>query len=354
MYKIDWYMYHLFKGLLGGCEMLGTIERIKNAVLQKCNSLNDETMNVKLVKLIDTSIYQFAEELYSLINSVDIIDEDSLRNDIDGLIKKAILKKVKRKLFIDSLALQITNDGYIEGCVNGNVTLSEIKDEYINELRKNKNTNQLNMTEDLNMDEIFERLFDYIDSKIISVVKEDTNLVNAIKRLCNDYKTEISKKIVSLNKGLDNEYLNILVNQIKSVLDIEEPEENKGDEDMIDVANEIALDNAHEEVRKFDKYDDMTLYNKTILSLNTKEEQLTRQENKLAQRRLEIDKKLEETNKSIELNVERENKLSQRKLELNNKEIELSSKQSEVEVILLNMKPLLNGLSKISGGDNNE
>ena len=86
---------------------------------------------------------------------------------------------------------------------------------------------------------------------------------------------------------------------------------------------------------------------------------LTRKENKLEQRRDEVEEKLAVTNKNIESNIERENKLSQRKIELNAKELELNSKLSETEVIFLNMKPLIKGLNNIKdseekGGNYNE
>ena len=119
---------------------------------------------------------------------------------------------------------------------------------------------------------------------------------------------------------------------------------------MIDVINEVNVDTLSKP-NKFDKYDDMTLFNKTILSLNTKEEKLTRNENKLKERKQEIEQKLADTNRNIEANIERENKLAQRKLELNNRELELNAKLSEAKVIFLNMKPLINGLNKIKASD---
>ena len=110
---------------------------------------------------------------------------------------------------------------------------------------------------------------------------------------------------------------------------------------------------------KFEKYDDMTLFNKVILSLNTREEKLSREEAKTEKKKNEIDELLTKTNKDIESNIERENNLSRRKLDLNTREIDLNSKLSEAEVIFLNMKPLIKGLSKISssekeGGNYNE
>ena len=98
-------------------------------------------------------------------------------------------------------------------------------------------------------------------------------------------------------------------------------------------------------------------FSKTINA--SKEERLTRKENKLEQRRDEVEEKLAVTNKNIESNIEKENKLSQRKIELNAKELELNSKLSETEVIFLNMKPLIKGLNNIKdseekGGNYNE
>ncbi len=216
------------------------------------------------------------------------------------------------------------------------------------------------MTEDLDMTEIFNRLTNYINEDIISNIKENSLLVNGIQNLYIEYKVKLESELNKINENLDQKYLTILITELNDVLGKESTEtNNEGDMNMIDAINEISINEQSEELNKFDKYDDMTLYNKTILCLNTKEEKLTRKENKLASRKIEIDQKLESTNRNIEANVERENSLSQRKLELNNKEVELSSKLSEVEVILLNMKPLLNGLSKlnnsnVSGGDKNE
>ena len=122
---------------------------------------------------------------------------------------------------------------------------------------------------------------------------------------------------------------------------------------------EISYDKEEIKTNKFDKYDDMTLFNKVILSLNTKEEKLSRKESKLEKRKEEVEERLTITNKNIEKNIERENKLSQRKLELNTNEVDLNSKLSEAEVIFLNIKPLIKGLNKIKveeqkGGVGNE
>ena len=131
--------------------MIGTIERIKNNVLLKCSTLNDEIISKSLIEIINTRIYRFSEEMISLVGELDDINEEILRNKTKELIENKIVKKIKRKLFIDSLALQITNDSFIEDYVGDKISLEKLKKTYIRELENNKNSNQLNMTEDLNL-----------------------------------------------------------------------------------------------------------------------------------------------------------------------------------------------------------
>src|SRR5574344_1888337 len=101
--------------------MIGVIERIKNSVLLRCSSLNDKVIDV-LDKKINTVIYHFAEDLFSMLSGINTgITEDKMRADVKEVIYDPIIKKMKRKLFIDSLALQITNDGFIESYVNKNI-----------------------------------------------------------------------------------------------------------------------------------------------------------------------------------------------------------------------------------------
>lgn len=341
--------------------MIGVIERIKNNVLLKCSILNDQIINKSLISIIDTSIHRIAEDIYNLINGLNFnIDEVELRKNIDSKIKKVIIKKINRKLFIDSLALQITNDYYIEAFVKKEIDIKQITKGYIKELNKNKNSNQLNMVEDLDLTEIFSGLYDYVEKNINIYLSENEYLINTINSKINENKKELEKKLKEMISNMDNEYLNILYNEFLSEnLIIEESKK----EDIIEY-NEVAVENEFsnnykgdefnmEIVRnsKFDKYDDMTLFNKTILSLNTKEEKLSRKEKQLLKRKEEVDKRLSATNSNIEANIERENALSQRKVELNNREININSKLSEAEVIFLNMKPLINGLNKIKSSD---
>lgn len=342
--------------------MIGVIERIKNNVLLKCSNLNDETINKKLSDGLDKSIYQFAEELISLLDEIDInLTEQTLREEASELLKVPIIKKIKRKLFIDSLALQITNDAYIEDYVNKNISLEKLLKVYVKELDKNKKSNQLNMTEDLNLEEIIQKLQLYVQKNIISKVRENEFLSNAINTLVKNTKKELENFLEDMINELDKQYLTILTNELQN--EIEEKEE--GEEIMTEEAKSIIndetveIDNVMETTNKFSKYDDMTLFNKMILTLNTKEEKLTRCEEKLAQKQKEIEELLGQTNKRIENNIERENNLSQRKLELSNREKKLNARLSEAEVIFLNMKPLIKGLNsikatEIKGGNTNE
>ncbi len=345
--------------------MIGVIERIKNNVLLKCSTLNDEIISKTLDDLINMRIYRFSEELFSMIDDLNVsITEEDLRGEIGNVIKGPIIKKIKRKLFIDSLALQITNDTFIEDYVNENISLEKLKKIYIKELTKNKGSNQLNMTEDLNLTEIINELKLYVDEKIVPKINENSILVNSVTGLVTTLKRELEKDLNEMINNADLKYLGILTNEL--LQEVKQKEE-KGEENMMEniVHSDILSDDlVNEDVKttetnKFDKYDDMTLFNKMVLSLNTEEEKLSRKESKLEDGKKTVEQRLSDTNKNIEANIERENKLSQRKLELNSKEIELNSKLSEAEVIFLNMKPLIKGLNKIKdssneGGSENE
>lgn len=337
--------------------MNGIIERIKNNVLLKCSTLNEEIISKSLVDIIDKSIYHFAEDLISMLDNINLdLDEQTVRENITELIKSPIIKKIKRKLFIDSLALQITNDSFIEDYVKSEITLDKIQKKYLKELKENKNSNQLNMTEDLNLTIIFQELRVYVERKIIKSISENAFLVASINELIEKTKTDLENNLDNMIKETDNKYLDILVNEILVEFPKEEQEEIKEEEGEVemqmDYSNISLVEEEKEEVvNKFEKYDDMTLFNKVILSLNTKEERLIRNEEKLKQRKNDIEERLSLTNKNIEANIERENELTQRKMDLNSKEIELNAKLSETEVILLNIKPLIKGLNKIKDSD---
>lgn len=337
--------------------MIGTVERVKNNVLLKCSTLNDEVISKDLVEIINYGIYHFAEGLMSLISDLNFsYTEEDIRNKTADIIKIPIIKKIKRKLFIDSLALQITNDSFTEDYASNKITLKEIEKNYIKELNINKSSNQLNMTEDLNLNEIIEKLRLEVDNKITNNVRENVFLTNAINDLFDKIKDELELKLKEMVENLDSKYLSILLSEIKENI-VKEEKERELAMNLNDM--NVSSDENKANVNKFDKYDDMTLFNKVILSLNTKEEKLTRKEGRLEKRRKEIDEYLTKTNKNIEKNIERENKLSQRKLELNASEVELNSKLSEAEVIFLNIKPLIKGLNKIKveeqkGGVENE
>ena len=337
--------------------MNGIIERIKNNVLLKCSTLNEEIIAKSLIDIIDKSIYHFAEDLISMLDNINLdINEEMIREKISELIKNPIVKKIKRKLFIDSLALQITNDSFIEDYVKSEITLDKLQRKYLKDLKENKNSNQLNMTEDLNLTIIFQELRVYVEQKIIKTINENAFLVASINELIEKSKTDLEKSLDDMIKDTDNKYLDILVNEILIEFQKEEQEEIKEEEGEVNMQmdyNNISVveEEQEEVVNKFEKYDDMTLFNKVILSLNTKEERLTRNEEKLKQRKEEIEERLSLTNKNIEANIERENELTQRKMDLNSKEIELNAKLSETEVILLNIKPLIKGLNKIKESD---
>ena len=348
--------------------MIGVIEHVKNSVLMKCNNLNDNFIAHDLQKTLDKNIYQFAESLANIIVDINMMAEKDIRSKIEEYLKVPITKKIKRKLFIDSLAIQITNDSYIEDYVNKKVDINGINKKYLKELSLNKKSNQLNMTEDLDLTEIFQKLTIYIDTNIINKVSENKFVVDAIYDLIRKNKSYLEKELAEMIKNLDNSYLNILLDELKEEVVFEDEhdkmdvEEERGDT-MMPVINDYDYlaeeENASEKsANPFDSYDDMTLYNKMILGLNTKEEKLLRCERKLAEKKSQIEKLLEDTNKRIEQNIERENKLSQRKIELSSREKDLNTRLSEAEVIFLNMKPLIKGLNNIraveEGGDLSE
>lgn len=345
--------------------MIGTIERIKNNVLLKCSTLNDEIISKSLIEIINTRIYRFSEEMISLVGELDDINEEILRNKTKELIENKIVKKIKRKLFIDSLALQITNDSFIEDYVGDKISLEKLKKTYIRELENNKNSNQLNMTEDLNLNEIINDVSLFVDEHINKKISENAFLVGSVNELVKKLRENLEQDLKEMILSADNSYLNILVNSLLDEVDIKEEkeisEEEEGEDNMFENTKEIVEknDTSKDNSSLFEKYDDMTLFNKVILSLNTAEEKLSRKEGKLEKSKADVEERLSNTNANIEANIERENKLSQRKLELNAREVELNSKLSEAEVIFLNMKPLIKGLNKIKdanleGGNDNE
>ena len=365
--------------------MLGIIERIKNNVLQKCSALNDKAIQDKLIKVLDTDTYHFSEDIFSMLQGIDIgLTEEDIRIASSNILKDGIIKKFKRKLFIDSLALQITNDSFIEEYVNRKITISDLKEKYIKELKKNENSNQLNMTENLKLNDFFDELHLYINKNVISAIKENNVLTKNITSLLKMFKKDMETHLEKLIDELDEKYLDILLLEIDTELnDFEEEtidEEVSTEEEMVypeytlekeleegevnimfeqtnsfEEKNTIINDKvANEEPNKFDSYDDMTLFNKMILSLNTKDEKLSRLESKLNQRKDEVEKCLSNTNVNIEENDKREKELIARKNDLDAKEVELNAKLSEVEVIFLNMKPLIKGLNNITAGAGTE
>ncbi|MEG2351560.1 MAG: hypothetical protein RSB54_02640, partial [Bacilli bacterium] len=290
-----------------------------------------------------------------------------IRKEVNELVGVPIIKKIKRKLFIDSLALQITNDTFIEDYALKKMKINDLQDNYLTELNKNKDTNQLNMTENLNIDEIINNLYRYADDNIIPLVKENSFLADSVNLLINKAKGELEKSLINIIKNLDNEYLKILEEELKK--EIKEDIKEEGEKIMENVNDystvssfendDVEIQENEEKINKFNQYDDMTLFNKTLLSLNTREEKLIRKEKTQENGKNEIEQRLISANKNIEVNISRENALSQRQLELNNREVSLNARLSEAEVIFLNMKPLINGLnniktSEVEGGSNNE
>lgn len=350
--------------------MLGIIERIKNNVLQKCSALNDRAIQDDLINVIDTDTYHFSEDLFSMLQGINIgLTEDDIRTSSSNILKDGIIKKFKRKLFIDSLALQITNDLFIEEYVNKKITLKELKEKYIKELKKNENSNQLNMTENLKLNEFFDELHLYINKNVITPIKENNILSKNVTSLLKTFKKDLEANLEKLVDKIDSRYLEILLNEIDN--EIGDLEDNETEVDnLVEISEEVEEGDVNimfeqvssieennivanedikkEEINKFDSYDDMTLFNKMILSLNTKDEKLARLESKLSQRKEEVERCLTDTNVNIEENDKREKELISRKNDLDSKEVELNAKLSEVEVIFLNMKPLIKGLNNIT------
>ena len=216
-----------------------------------------------------------------------------------------------------------------------------------------------------------------LEEGFIVGIKETSEYINKLKEIAKvEDKLYLSKEKITLAKWMAGRYFcnisdciklmlppgtttKVMANRVNEILiefpkeEQEEIKEEEGEVNMqMDYNNISVVEEEQEEVvNKFEKYDDMTLFNKVILSLNTKEERLTRNEEKLKQRKEEIEERLSLTNKNIEANIERENELTQRKMDLNSKEIELNAKLSETEVILLNIKPLIKGLNKIKESD---
>ena len=184
--------------------MIGVIEHVKNSVLMKCNNLNDNFISKKLEDSLDKNIYQFAEALSNLIMDINIMSEDEVRSEIQKYLKLPIIKKIKRKLFIDSLALQITNDSYIEDYTSRKISIDDIRKKYIKELCLNKKSNQLNMTEDLDLAEIMQKLTIYIDTNIINKVSENKFVVDAIYNLIRETKTKLESDLDEMISELDN------------------------------------------------------------------------------------------------------------------------------------------------------
>lgn len=353
--------------------MLGIIERIKNNVLQKCSALNDKAIQDDLINVLDTDTYHFSEDIFSMLQGIDIgLAEEDIRTSASNILKDGIIKKFKRKLFIDSLALQITNDSFIEEYVNKKITLSDLKEKYIKELKKNENSNQLNMTENLKLNEFFDELHLYINKNVISAVKENNILAKNIGSLLKSFKKDMETHLQELIDKIDKKYLDILLLEIDTELkdfgeeadvypeytieeEVEEGDVNIMFEQINNIEEKdgiISENVTKEELNKFDSYDDMTLFNKMVLSLNTKDEKLSRLESKLNQRKEEVEKCLSDTNVNIEENDKREKELIARKNDLDAKEVELNAKLSEVEVIFLNMKPLIKGLNNITAPKN--
>ena len=269
--------------------MIGTIERIKNSVLIKCSTLNENMISKTLEEIIDTRIYRFSEELMSLTIDINLWDsEEVLRSKISELIKTPIIKKIKRKLFIDSLALQITNDTFIEDYVNNNVSKEDINKNYINELNVNKSSNQLNMTENLNLDEIINPIRSYIDKEVVPKINENSVLVNSVYNLVINLQKSLEDDLKTMIENADNEYLNILNNELENKEGKEANNMKESNDTLVQVSDayENSLNSTVD--NKFNKYDDMTLFNKMILSLNTEEEKLSRKEAKLEEEKKEV------------------------------------------------------------------
>jgi len=347
--------------------ILSIIEKTKNDILLKCSAYNEQIINTELDKIIDSEIYVLAEDLSNLLFSFNI-SEETIRSNITNEIKEKIIKKIKRKLFVDSLALQVTNEYFIENFYSKKIEIEEVNKDYICEYNKNKDSNQLNLDEDINLGDVYSSLNRYIDINIISIVKENEFIVAEIKKLIDESKEKIKSKIDKLIKDCDIKYLEILINEldkdkervssmnekdfdfeVKKLEDINDmnifgsTEEIKSED--IDIDKILSNGKEKKDTSAFDKYDDMTLYNKVVLSLNTKEEKLSRVEEELKQTKGEIDKKLEKVNELIEKNLDKQELLSKLEMQLKEKELELNNKLAEADVIFLNMMPLIKSLN---------
>ena len=354
--------------------ILSIIEKTKNDILLKCSTYNEQIINTDLVKLIDSEIYVLAEDLSNLLFSFNL-DEETIRNNITNEVRQQIIKKVKRKLFVDSLALQVTNEYFIEKFYSKKITISNIKENYINEYSKNKDSNQLNLDEGLNLDDVFNSFNRYIDINIISGVKENELIVNEIKRAVTNFKDKLQNKIIELVNKCDDRYLNILlyvINKDEERVNIMEEKDFDFEVEKLEDLNSSELFKFPEEIEPesfkledmlpnkkekdssmFDKYDDMTLYNKVVLSLNTKEEKLSRTQEELKLQKAEIDKKLSSVNELIEKNLDKQELLSKLEMQLNEKEVELNNKLAEADVIFLNMMPLIKSLNEMKNKTEN-
>lgn len=352
--------------------ILSIIEKTKNDILLKCSTYNEQIINTDLVNLIDSEIYVLAEDLSNLLFSFNL-SEETIRNNITNELKKQIIKKVKRKLFVDSLALQVTNEYFIEKFYSKKITTSEIQENYINEYSKNKDSNQLNLNEGISLDDIYNSFNRYVSINIISIVKENEFIVNEINKAITNFKEKLQNKIIELVNKCDDKYLNILLD----VLNKDEERVNIMDEKDFDFEVEKLEDINSSELFKFpeeiesesfkleeilpnkkepnifEKYDDMTLYNKVVLSLNTKEEKLSRIEEELKLQKAEIDKKLSSVNELIEKNLDKQELLSKLEMQLNEKEVELNNKLAEADVIFLNMMPLIKSLNEMKNKTEN-
>ncbi len=362
--------------------ILSVIEKTKNDILLRCSTYNESIINFELVKIVDSEIYKLAEDLSNLLISFGI-DENVIRNNISNEIKQKIIKKIKRKLFVDSLALQVTNEYFVEKFYNKQYDYNTINIEFINELNRNKDSNQLNLAEDLDLKEIYEYIVKYIKVNILPIVNENTTITNEVDRVIAESEYKLKTEISNIIKQCDNKYLEILIEELKknnervngmedkSYLEnnykfsefdnFEFPEEIKSDN--FDIESLLSSTPRLEEKPKpsdmLNQYDDMTLYNKLVLSLNTEEEKLIRKEQEQRKQKEEIDKKLGNVNEIIEKNLDKQELLSKLDMQLREKEADLNNKLAEADVIFLNMMPLIKSLNEMkekveNKGDNNE
>lgn len=353
---------------LGGNVILGVMEKLKNDILLKCSLINDDIVQDELSQLIDINIYRFSEEIINIIGPVNTnVTEDLIRKNAEFLIKQEILKKIKRKLFIDSLALQITNEEYIENFINNKITIEQISDKYIREFNKNKDSNQLNINEDTDLSEPFTKLKEFVEEKIIPIIKEDELLVTKTNALIKKNKKTIEEEINKILKQTDMKYLDYLISCLK---EYEKGEEKMNEEKFMKeeivfeplsskLKNDFSVGSSAETPsaddtnntklkEKYNKYDDMTIFNKVVLSLNTKLEQITRKEQSQEKRKELIKNKLEEAKKHIDELVINETQLETFSKHLEIKEATLKNQTAEAEVIIMNMMPLIKGLNSIN------